>query len=539
MRKYTPPPITGLLVSDQGNASIAGTSKVLLVRDLDGDGFARSAGEVTVFFDGSNASGLVNPTENVFSIFQAKDRSVYVADGDTDTIYHLIDKNGDGGANDAGEASVWFSPANAGGFSTVTPNGIAQGKDGAIYITNAGTTSVPPDMVYRTVDLNGDGDANDAGEATVWADLQKVISTSVPFDITFIGDVAYVSDLTGAAVDVIHRLQDLNNDGDAMDAGEITSFAVETSAYGAPLDIAIDSQNNSILALTWTASAGQPHKLYRLTDLNGSGKIDDPSESVEVWNSTCLPAGFSQAAGFSVSVSKNGQVALAVNGSGPATKNIYLLTDLDGDGLFKGEEETQVLASNSYLADSLYRPRAVEFYNSDLDTTIKAGSSKNDCLAGTSKNDLLLGYDGNDRLSGSSGNDRLWGGTGNDCLDGGTGDDSLRGNAGNDQLTGGIGNDNLKGGAGCDVLSGSLGKDSFVFSERDGGTSHDVIIDFKRGTDVMILDGLEISSIVNTRQGARVTFDDGSDVLVKCVAANQLTASDFIFQGDATGSFFA
>src|SRR5688572_28706108 len=102
MTKTHRKPITGVLVSDQGNASIAGTSRILLARDLDGDGLAASPGEVTSFFDSTNASGLANPTENVFSIFQAKDRSVLIADGDTDTIYRLNDRNGDGDANDAG-----------------------------------------------------------------------------------------------------------------------------------------------------------------------------------------------------------------------------------------------------------------------------------------------------------------------------------------------------------------------------------------------------------------------------------------------------
>jgi Ca2+-binding RTX toxin-like protein len=530
-------PKTGILVSDQGDASIPGSGKVLLLRDLDGDGKAASAGEITTFFNAANASGLAAPTENVFSVFQARDRSVFISDGQTDSVYRLVDRNNDGDANDAGEAKVWFSAANAGGFSTVTPNGVAQGRDGAIYITNAGTSSAPPDMIYRTVDRNHDGDANDAGEATVWADLQQVIATSVPFDITFVGDVAYVSDLTGAAEDMIHRLEDKNRNG-VVEASEITTYALEPQAYGAPIDIAIDSQDGSILALTWTAGGGALHKLYRLTDVNGDGRIDSPAESVEVWNSSYLPEGFSQAAGFSVSASSNGQVALAVNGSGPATKNVYLLTDFDGDGLYTGEGETAVLGSNAYLSDSLYRPRAVEFYNDDLDFAMTRGTSRGDVMFGTRAEDVILGLRGNDVISGGAGSDELWGGLGRDLVDGGAGDDVIRGGSEDDALFGAAGNDFVKGGAGDDLLTGGAGKDRFVFSATDGADSRDVIVDFHDGRDLIVADGIEVESVARSWLGVVVTFDDGSSVLVAGVSSAKLTEDDFVFTGGATGDFF-
>src|SRR5262245_15719193 len=148
---------------------------VYLLTDLNADGDAADAGEHNVFFNGANASGLVNPTTNVFDVFQASNGSVYVAEGDTDSVYRVRDLNGDGDGNDAGEANVWFSAAgNAGAFTLPTPNGVAQGADGAIYFVNAGVGSAPADRVYRTVDLNNDGDANDAGEATVFVDLQTL-----------------------------------------------------------------------------------------------------------------------------------------------------------------------------------------------------------------------------------------------------------------------------------------------------------------------------------------------------------------------------
>lgn len=71
-----------------------------------------------------------------------------------------------------------------------TPNGIGQGADGAIYIVNAGVSSRPTDAIYRTEDLNGDGNANDEGEAAVFVNLSALVPTSSPYDLSFIGDRA-------------------------------------------------------------------------------------------------------------------------------------------------------------------------------------------------------------------------------------------------------------------------------------------------------------------------------------------------------------
>jgi len=54
--------------------------------------------------------------------------------------------NGDSDANDAGEAAVWFSEAgNASGVTLPTPNGLAEDNAGGIYVINAGVASRPVD----------------------------------------------------------------------------------------------------------------------------------------------------------------------------------------------------------------------------------------------------------------------------------------------------------------------------------------------------------------------------------------------------------
>ncbi|WP_170330681.1 Ig-like domain-containing protein [Ruegeria arenilitoris] len=351
------------LISRAPNGVIVGDQRkdqILLLQDKDGDGTVSGAEETTVFFDENNASGLEAPTQNVFTIHQASDKSVFAGDGSTDTVYKLTDLNNDGDAQDVGEAAVWFSADNAAGLSTVTPNGIHEGADGAIYVANAGVRSAPQDAIYRTVNLNGDGDANDEGEATVWLDVQTIVDTAVPFDLSFDGDVAYLSDLAGAETDVIYRIEDTNGDG-TIQEDEVTNFISDDMNFGAPVDIAnAVAVDGALYTLTWFPSSGEELKLFRLTDLDGSGQIDDAAEAVEVWNASAMPEGLNAEIGFSVAADEDGNVVLTGNDFG-GNSHVISLTDMNGDGDFLDEGETAIYGSNTY-DDQLTRARAVEFF---------------------------------------------------------------------------------------------------------------------------------------------------------------------------------
>jgi uncharacterized protein (TIGR03118 family) len=354
-------PVAGVLLADQGSSSVAGSGKVLLLRDLDSDGRATGEDEVTTFFDASNASGLAAPSDSVFTLLQATDRAVHAGDGVTDSVYRLVDRNGDGDANDAGEATLWFSQANAAGFTLPTPNGLAEGADGAIYVVNAGVASGPADAIYRTVDLDGDGSANGAGEATLWLNLQTVVATSSPFELVFVGDTAYLIDPSGAAPDTVFRIRDSDGNGSIDASTEVSTFAVRETAFGAPIDFSLAAQGDALLVWEWLTDDDDAHTLFRLADLDGSGAIDQAAESVEIWNSALLPADFDAEVGFSVAADATGRIALTSNGGAGNEKFVVLLDDADGDGLYAADETT-VLASNAETPGALFRPRAVEFY---------------------------------------------------------------------------------------------------------------------------------------------------------------------------------
>ena len=87
---------TGVLLGDQR------ADALYLLLDENGDGDALDANERLVFFDATNASGVLTPTNNIFTVIQAKDKTVYLGDGNTDAVYRLEDQTRDGDANDAG-----------------------------------------------------------------------------------------------------------------------------------------------------------------------------------------------------------------------------------------------------------------------------------------------------------------------------------------------------------------------------------------------------------------------------------------------------
>ncbi|WP_052265451.1 calcium-binding protein [Ruegeria sp. ANG-R] len=482
--------ISGLLLGDQR------ADKLYLLRDLNGNGDALDAGERITFFDGTNAGGYADPTSNIFGVFQDDSEFVYFGDGNTDAVYRLKDGNSDGDANDLGEATVFFDASNAAGLSTVTPQSIAQGADGAIYLSNAGVSAAPQDAIYRLEDLNGDGDANDDGEATVWLDLQAILTTdglpqgeaAVPYDIVFNDDIAYINDLNGAAQDdVIHRAEDLNGDGQ-ITADEVKPFISDSMNFGAPVDLSSAVRGDSLLTLTWFPSRSEPGaepKLYVLTDWNGSGDIDVAYEAREIWNASELPEGYNMFVGFNVTTVGN-KVYFT------ADEHVIELSDVNGDGDFLDNQETIVFTSG--LDDEgVARPRALSGYEDSEDEAVtlrgtnvddrQIGGAKDDTLKGGRGDDLQFGQGGDDILNGGRGDDVQFGGDGDDTLRGCRGDDELFGGNGDDHAAGGRGDDQLTGGEGNDILRGGRGDDRL-----DGGDDNDMLTG-GRGADVFVFNG--------------------------------------------------
>jgi hypothetical protein len=261
-------------------------------------------------------------------------------------VYRLRDLNGDGDANDLGEANVWFSDAgNVEGLRLATPNGLAARADdrGAIYVVNAGVSAQGiPGAVFRTIDLDGDGDANDAGESSVWFDLAGLVVGSTPFEISFIGATAFIADLLGGSPDAVIRAGDADASGQ-IDSTEFGTFLDDGNAFGVPMSFSCGADDSSIYVHESSPSVN-PQRVFRLTDSNASGVIDDASEVLEVWNDALVPAGLVAANSFAVAPGP-GSAGVArtlgvLSNGGDTEDNVFLATDRNSDGDFLDAGET-------------------------------------------------------------------------------------------------------------------------------------------------------------------------------------------------------
>ena len=202
----------GLIHDDQENWYVPdrADNAVWRLTDLNADGDALDAGEKVLYADGI--------LQSLSAIFSAG--GLFVSSFAGDSIYRVVDSNGDGDALDVGESVV-----------------VASGIDGAanLYMDADGrllVSSLISNTVYLGEDLNSDGDFLDVGEMLPFAD--NVFGG-------LLGPLGISSYETGGlllanrnASRVLHVL-DVNGDGDALDLGEVTVFADGIS--GGPADI--------------------------------------------------------------------------------------------------------------------------------------------------------------------------------------------------------------------------------------------------------------------------------------------------------------
>lgn len=253
-----------LLVADTGTLDA-----ILALEDLNGDGDANDDGEVLAFYD-DTAPGLDLSSPNGLAL--APDGSVFVADDGASVlaIVRLFDLNGDGDANDDGEATVYYDQSGA-GPSIADPESIAVDLAGVVFVGDTATG-----RIVRMVDSNGDGDALDAGEASTYyeGNSPAALEDLDSLQVDSLGGVYAIDENTG----VILYLIDLNSDGDALDSLEATIFLAGAGAGVSDINDAVIIGPGSVLL-----ADGGLDALIRVQDLNASGDID-PSEIVTVFD---------------------------------------------------------------------------------------------------------------------------------------------------------------------------------------------------------------------------------------------------------------
>ena len=215
--------------------------------------------------------------------------AVYVASF-ADGIYRVEDLNGDGDALDAGEVVLWAE--------SLCIRGLAVYGDGLLAVSAAGQG------ILLCVDVNGDGDALDAGEVVVWAD--GIIS---PYDIAVRADGTAL--LAQFSPGEVWRFRDLNGDGDALDTDEKALYA-----EGIPGPVGLLDRGDDVLV-----TAFSDHHVRRLVDLNGDGDCLDVAENMDH-----TPPDIPSPIGVA------GATAAAYFVAAPGVDTIYRVEDRNGDG---------------------------------------------------------------------------------------------------------------------------------------------------------------------------------------------------------------
>jgi hypothetical protein len=309
--------------------------RVLCLTDRDGSGSADAAvaGEAGVFYDDSSPGPDLSVPAHMVIGFGGR---VCVLDGGTlDTLLCLEDLNGDGDANDPGEAVVAYD-ASGGGPQLYTPNTIVEEPGGSLVIADDGSEGK---RLVRLRDLNADGDALDLQEATVVYDLSAL---SVPA-LEDIEALAARSDGSLIVSDKTHQalfvLTDLTSDGDFLDDGEVRTFYQSAGA------LTLADPDAVVIAGERVYAVDEDNGLIICCeDRNADGDALDPEEAWAFLDGTAAV----------VIGDINDLLALPVGAFlalDAARDTAVLLEDLDGDGdaLDEGEVRAWLLHDGSLL----------------------------------------------------------------------------------------------------------------------------------------------------------------------------------------------
>ena len=329
------PPRTGTILLGDRSGDV-----IWAMNDFNFDADYHDPGECVVFYGNVGGPAITN----VQDIAVGPDGTAYVADAGSDTITKLVDLNLDGDAEDMLEATVFFDLTNAGGIQAGSMTGITVENTSppVVWVANSSNGAAPRDMLLRIEDLNGDGDGNDANEAVVfWEKTVALPNTGYDLDIPASvhvlpnGDVLLLHGAGGAATAPkgIYLLRDLNADGDANDAGEITPW-YELPAGSTPISFEMTPSRNGDL---YVVDRGAADSIYALRDADGDGSITG-SEAVVYWSAP----GASTIDNMCEVIAFDGTpVLLVAEDSG--VDRLLGLVDLDGSGTIDLTTETVTL----------------------------------------------------------------------------------------------------------------------------------------------------------------------------------------------------
>ncbi|MEM9379340.1 MAG: hypothetical protein AAGB93_05260 [Planctomycetota bacterium] len=292
--------------------------------DVDQNGDYNGSSETAVFYD--DALGAVPLTFNA-AVWYSPDGAVWVSDTDEDVLVRLVDLDADGTANGAGEATVWFdgrAGGNAEGVLMWSARGLWRDPDGVFYVASNNTTSGGEDAILRLEDLNQDGDANDAGESLEFYKPSPggALGDSIPTAIVRGADGAFYYAENGIGTNPprgAYRLEDLDGSGTIDQPNEVSAFFLAPPQAGN--------------AFHWEITIGPDGTIYlgdngneiiwRLVDANMDGVIDPATEANPFW-SVGVPSTI-----WDIDVASDGSLYVAED---QTPDRLFRLVDANADG---------------------------------------------------------------------------------------------------------------------------------------------------------------------------------------------------------------
>jgi hypothetical protein len=246
------------------------SDRVLQLTDLDGSSAveASGSGEISVFYDDSSPGPDLSTACHLTA---GPDGSIYLLDGGTlDSVLAMKDGNGDWDATDPGEVSVFYD-ASAGGPELGTPNTLLPVPDGSYLLSDDGSRTR---RILWLKDTNEDGDALDLDECRVIYD-GTALSTPVLLDIQALAlasdGAVYAADAT---LQAIVLLRDLDGDGTFLGAEEGVLY------YQGHDDLSPgDVQSLLCLEGVLYSCDKETGKILRLQDTNLDGDAGDDGEA--------------------------------------------------------------------------------------------------------------------------------------------------------------------------------------------------------------------------------------------------------------------
>jgi hypothetical protein len=274
---------------------------------------------------------------------------VFVHDQISDEILRLIDRNGDGDATDPGEATVFYDD------SLVPSLGIdnAQGLVALGPATILATDNFKPDNIIRAQDFNNDGDALDPGEQFVWFDgsLPGGFTLTNPAELRRIASDRYLlldnNTLDETNPEAVYLLEEINDDL-IIDETEV-SVLFELSPAGTSLTTTFDVVEDTD-GLLYTLDITDPNQIESVDVLDPEDNIKAQwFDSVDLLN----------LAGYVLTgtineleyIADSDEIVFGAGSLGGASA-ILAATDTNNSGTIDAPNEIRVLWAEALSADA-------------------------------------------------------------------------------------------------------------------------------------------------------------------------------------------